>query len=80
MDKQDSSLLDRILKHSISDDALRIYEQVRSHADMTQLVCKLLSMVLQDSKVLGPNKIGLNKSDLKNLQIQLENNSQKKAI
>lgn len=77
MDKQDSNLLDRILKHTISDDALRIYEQIRSHADMTQLVCKLLSMVLQDSKVLGPNKIGLNKHDLKNLQIQLENGHKK---
>ncbi|MBD5166002.1 DEAD/DEAH box helicase [Helicobacter sp.] len=72
MDKQDSNLLDRILKHTISDEALRLYEQIRSHADMTQLVCKLLSIVLQDSKVLGPNKIGLNKDDLKNLQMQLE--------
>ncbi|WP_300764977.1 DEAD/DEAH box helicase [Helicobacter sp. UBA3407] len=78
MDKQDSNLLDKILKHPISDDALRIYEQIRSHTDITQLVCKLLSMVLQDSKVLGPNKIGLNKKDLKNLQIQLENGGRKK--
>ncbi|MCM1225100.1 MAG: hypothetical protein NC548_62685, partial [Lachnospiraceae bacterium] len=66
--------LDKILKHTISDDALRIYEQIRSHADMTQLVCKLLSMVLQDSKVLGPNKIGLNKKDLKTMQMQLDGN------
>lgn len=72
MDKQDSNLLDRILKHAISDDALRVYEQIRGNADMTQLVCKLLSMVLQDSKVLGPNKIGLNKKDLNQLQLQLE--------
>lgn len=72
MDKQDSNLLDKILKHTISDDALRVYEQIRGNADMTQLVCKLLSMVLQDSKVLGPNKIGLNKKDLNQLQLQLE--------
>lgn len=78
MDKQDSNLLDRILKHTISDEALRLYEQIRSHADMTQLVCKLLSIVLQDSKVLGPNKIGLNKEDLKNLQMQLEGGLHKK--
>lgn len=78
MDKQDSNLLDRILKHTISDEALRIYEQIRSHADMTQLVCKLLSIVLQDSKVLGPNKIGLDKEDLKNLQMQLEGGLHKK--
>lgn len=78
MDKQDSNLLDKILKHTISDDALRIYEQIRSHTDITQLVCKLLSMVLQDSKVLGPNKIGLDKKDLKNLQMQLENRGRKK--
>ncbi|WP_297810668.1 DEAD/DEAH box helicase [uncultured Helicobacter sp.] len=80
MDKQDSNLLDKILKHSITDDALRVYEQIRSHTDITQLVCKLLSIVLQDSKVLGPNKIGLNKNDLKNLQMQLDNNGQKKLI
>ncbi len=79
MDKQDSNLLDRILKHAISDEALRIYEQIRSHADMTQLVCKLLSIVLQDSKVLGPNKIGLNKNDLKDLQMQLEGGLHKKS-
>lgn len=80
MDKQDSNLLDKILKHTISDEALRIYEQIRSHADMTQLVCKLLSIVLQDSKVLGPNKIGLDKEDLKNLQMQLEGEGRKKPI
>lgn len=72
MDKKDSNILERILKHAISDDALRVYEQIRGNADMTQLVCKLLSMVLQDSKVLGPNKIGLNKKDLNQLQLQLE--------
>lgn len=72
MDKKDSNILDKILKHAISDDALRVYEQIRGNADITQLVCKLLSMVLQDSKVLGPNKIGLNKKDLNALQFQLD--------
>ena len=72
MDKRDSHILERILRHEISDDALRVYEQVRGNADMTQLVCKLLSMVLEDSKVLGPNKIGLDKRDLHLLQSQLD--------
>ena len=75
MDKKDSNVLEKILKHEISDDALRVYEQARGNADMTQLVCKLLSMVLQDSKVLGPNKIGLNKKDLNAFQLQLDNNT-----
>lgn len=78
MDKKDSSILDKILKHEISDDALRIYEQVRGNADMTQLVCKLLSMVLKETKVLGPNKIGLNKKDLDFLQMQLEEHPKSK--
>ncbi|MCI5969514.1 DEAD/DEAH box helicase [Helicobacter sp.] len=77
MDKKDAKILEKILKHTISDDALRVYEQVRGNADMTQLVCKLLSMVLADSKVLGPNKIGLNKKDLNALQFQLEDKHKK---
>ncbi len=80
MDKKDSYLLEKILKHPISDDALRMYEQIRGSADMTQLVCKLLSMILQDSKVLGPNQIGLNQIDLNQLQSQLDGtNPQKRS-
>ena len=74
MDKKDSNFLDKILKYEITDDALRVYEQVRSSADMTQLVCKLLSMILKETKVLGPNKIGLNKGDLHELQRELDFN------
>ncbi len=68
MAKKDSKFIESILKCDISDDALRVYEQVRGNADMTQLVCKLLSMVLKDSKISGANKIGLSKVDLEKLQ------------
>ena len=70
--RQDSSILEKILKYEISDDALRVYEQVRSSADMTQLVCKLLSMVLKETKIIEPNKIGLDKQDLNQLQFVLD--------
>ena len=78
MDKKDSNFLDKILKYEITDDALRVYEQVRSSADMTQLVCKLLSMILKETKVLGPNKIGLDKGDLHELQRELDSTQKRK--
>ncbi|MDE5602347.1 MAG: C-terminal helicase domain-containing protein, partial [Helicobacter sp.] len=71
IDKKDSQWIEKILKYKISDEALRLYEQVRSSADMTQLVCKLLSMLLEEVKVLGPNKIGLGKKDLQKFQKEL---------
>lgn len=69
--KKDTQWIEKILKYPISDEALRLYEQVRSSADMTQLVCKLLSMLLEEVKVLGPNKIGLRKKDLQKFQREL---------
>ncbi len=69
--KKDTQWVEKILKYPISDEALRLYEQVRSSADMTQLVCKLLSMLLEEVKVLGPNKIGLRKKDLQKFQREL---------
>ena len=33
-------------KYEITDEALRVYEQIRANIDITQLVCKLLSMVV----------------------------------
>ncbi|WP_104721868.1 DEAD/DEAH box helicase [Helicobacter mesocricetorum] len=71
INKKDSQWIEKILKYQISDEALRLYEQVRSNADMTQLVCKLLSMLLEEVKVLGPNKIGLGKKDLQKFQKEL---------
>lgn len=77
IDKKDSNLLESILKHEITDEALRLYEQIRANADMTQLVCKLLSMVLKESKIIGPNKIGLDKEDLERFQQQLQDKERK---
>lgn len=69
--KKDSQWIEKILKYPISDEALRLYEQVRGSADITQLVCKLLSVLLEEVKVLGPNKIGLGKKDLQKFQSEL---------
>ena len=64
LDKKDGNLLEKILKSEITDEALRVYEQIRANIDITQLVCKLLSMDLKDNKILGTNKMGLDKEDL----------------
>lgn len=77
IDKKDSSLLENILKCEITDEALKFYEQIRANADMTQLVCKLLSMVLKENKIVGPNKIGLDKEDLNRFQKQLQSDEKK---
>ena len=67
------------MKYEITDEALRVYEQIRANIDITQLVCKLLSMVLQDNKVLGPNKIGLDKEDLYHFKKQLQENDKRRT-
>lgn len=67
----DSKLIQNLLNHSITDDALRIYEQIRGEIDTTQLACKLLSMLMKKSSILGPNKIGLSKEDLMQLKNRL---------
>ncbi|MDY4426247.1 MAG: DEAD/DEAH box helicase [Helicobacter sp.] len=77
IDKKDSSLLENILKCEITDEALKFYEQIRANADITQLVCKLLSMVLKENKIVGPNKIGLDKEDLNRFQKQLQSDEKK---
>ncbi len=77
IDKKDSSLLENILKCEITDEALKFYEQIRANADMTQLVCKLLSMVLKENKIIGPNKIGLDKEGLSRFQKQLQSDEKK---
>lgn len=69
---QESKMIDNILKQDISDDALRTYEQIRGSVDMAQLVCKLLSMILKDNVVVGPNKIGYKKEDLLRFNRELE--------
>ncbi|PZT47871.1 DEAD/DEAH box helicase [Helicobacter valdiviensis] len=79
LSKKDTFWLEKILKHPISDEALRVYEQIRGNADMTQLVCKLLSMVLKEQEVLGPNKIGLDKKDLNAFKKELEAEPIKRA-
>lgn len=77
INKKDSNLLENILKHEITDEALKFYEQIRANADITQLVCKLLSMVLKENKIVGPNKIGLDKEDLNRFQKQLQSDEKK---
>lgn len=77
IDKKDSNLLENILKQEITDEALKFYEQIRANADITQLVCKLLSMVLKENKIVGPNKIGLDKEDLNRFQKQLQSDEKK---
>ena len=79
LDKKDGNLLEKIVKYEITDEALRVYEQIRANIDITQLVCKLLSMVLQDNKVLGPNKIGLDKEDLYHFKKQLQENDKRRT-
>ena len=79
LDKKDGNLLEKIVKYEITDEALRVYEQIRANIDITQLVCKLLSMVLQDNKILGPNKIGLDKEDLYHFKKQLQENDKRRT-
>lgn len=67
----DSKLIQTLMNHQITDDALRIYEQIRGEIDTTQLACKLLSMLIKKSTIMGPNKIGLSKEDLTHLKRRL---------
>ncbi|MGP1450366.1 MAG: DEAD/DEAH box helicase [Wolinella sp.] len=67
----DSKLIHTLINHQITDDALRIYEQIRGEIDTAQLACKLLSMLMKKSAIMGPNRIGLSKEDLMSLKHRL---------
>lgn len=71
-------MIEDILKQDISDESLRLYEQLRGNVDIAQLVCKLLSMILKESVVVGPNKIGYKKEDLIRFNNELEATDKKK--
>lgn len=73
----DSKFIQDLLNHTISDDALRIYEQIRGEIDTTQLACKLLSMLMKKNAIMGPNKIGLSKDDLMKLKSRLSNDERR---
>lgn len=66
--KHDSSLLSKILEYKISSKALDLYAMLSSTIDNTQLVCKLLSYILeQDSS-------GVSQSQIRELQASLDGN------
>ncbi len=73
-----SNLIKTLLETEITDDALGIYEQLSNNFESTQLVCKLLSYILKESKVLGPNKIGLSQKDLKKFKDSIFNYQKEK--
>lgn len=75
---KESKMIENILKQDISDESLRLYEQLRGNVDIAQLVCKLLSIILKESIVIGPNKIGYKKEDLIRFNNELESIKKKK--
>ncbi|RAX59201.1 DEAD/DEAH box helicase [Helicobacter monodelphidis] len=66
-----SKLIAKMLTTEISDEALRLYEQLSEEMETSQLACKLLSVLLNNHAISGPNKIGLNKEDLAKIKNSL---------
>lgn len=66
-------LLSRIKDRDFDDDILDMVKELSKEMDMTSLACKALSMLLDDRKVAGPNRIGFNSVAVEKMMHRFKN-------
>lgn len=71
MKSLDSKIIKELLNAPITDEALQIYEALSDEIQASQLACKLLSLLFARKQILGPDKIGLSKADLNQIEASL---------
>jgi len=59
-----AKLVDRIKNNPINPKSADILKALEDDMDMAQLACKLISTILEDEEVMGPEKIGLNQKSI----------------
>lgn len=55
-------LIDKIKNHPIDEGSADVLKLLENEMDMTQIAIKAISALIEDEKVLGPDKIGLNRN------------------
>lgn len=55
-------LVEKIKNHQIDDAAADILQLLENDMDITQIAVKAISALIEDEKILGPDRIGLNRS------------------
>ena len=71
-------LAQKIKEQHIDENAKEIFELLKDDIDATQLTFKLISMVLDDSKFSGPEKIGMSAQKFESMLKDLQNKDKAK--
>jgi ATP-dependent RNA helicase DeaD len=64
----DSKLVEQLLSQEVRNEALELLNTLSEKMDLTQIACKLISMVQNQRVIQGPDQIGLSKKELKELE------------
>ncbi len=65
--KLDVKLIRKICQQEVSDEAVEMLSNLEEQLDLTQIACKLITVVLGKRKVRGPEKIGVRGPKLKSI-------------
>jgi ATP-dependent RNA helicase DeaD len=76
--KKASSLVKRIEKATINEASYELIEELKGEFDLTTIVHKLASLLIEDEKVIGKDKIGKSIKDIKFLLQRAEQSGDKK--
>lgn len=66
-------LLSKIKDRDFDDDVLQMVQELSKEIDVTSLACKALSMLLDDRKVAGPNRIGFSSVAVEKMMHRFKN-------
>ncbi len=76
-EKKQNSTLERVLATQISTEAIELINLLEAQTDLSTIALKLASMVIEDEKVAGREKIGKSKKEIERLIRQFENEKRK---
>ena len=71
--KKQSSTLNQILSQEISTQAIELVNMLETKSDLSTITLKLASMIIENKKVSGSEKIGKSKKEIEKLILQFEN-------
>ncbi len=65
--KEDAKFIRKICLQEVSDDAVEVLSDLEEQLDITQIACKLITLMLEKRKVRGPESIGVREPRLKTI-------------
>ncbi len=70
---QTSKVVEQIKHQSLNENATKILKEMEEEMDLTQIAYKLISVLLNQQSVVGPDKIGIDGAKLERILTQLSN-------